>query len=285
MTTAFPLPPLIPRPVRIRRVARETHDVRTLYLDVSQLDLSEEHDLRRQSPGRFNMLYAFGVGEIPISISGDTEDSTTLVHSIRSVGAVSRALCEQKKGDVIGVRGPYGVGWPIELTQGKDLLLVAGGIGLAPLRPVIYWARRNREKLGRLSIACGARAPEEILFKKELHGWRGEFDVGLNLTVDRAGPDWRGQTGVVTTLLERLLFTPENTIAMVCGPEIMIRFTMRELERLGVGEDQVFISMERNMKCAIGLCGHCQFGADFVCRNGPVLRFDRVRPLIYRREI
>ncbi len=272
--------PMVSDPYIIRRVTRETVDTFTL-------DLEKMHGERhfRFLPGQFNMLYAFGVGEVPISISGDPQIATTLTHTTREVGTVTRAMRRLKAGDTLGVRGPYGTAWPVDEAEGSDVVVVAGGIGLAPLRPVIYHLLANRDKYGKVVLLYGTRMPEDILFRKDLERWRSRFDLDLHVTVDRATGPWRGNVGVVTNLITRAPFDPHNTVAMICGPEIMMRFTVIELERRGVDHSQIYLSMERNMKCGIGLCGHCQMGPRFVCKDGPVYRCDRIRDVFSKREM
>ncbi len=230
--------------------------------------------------GQFNMLYLFGVGEIPISISGDPAESDTLVHTTRRVGTVTRAMGKLKTGDLLGVRGPFGAAWPIEEARGHDVLLVAGGIGLAPLRPALYQLLAQRDDFGRIVLLYGARTQEDLLYRPELEQWRGRFDLEIFVTVDRATGDWHGNVGVVTTLIPHAPFNPGTSIAMVCGPEVMMRFTVQALRKRGVNADRIYLSLERNMKCAVGACGHCQFGPFFICRDGPVFRYDRVEPFL-----
>jgi NAD(P)H-flavin reductase len=230
------------------------------------------------------MLYQFGVGEVPISISGDPGEPDRLIHTIRSVGTVTAGMAALKKGDVVGVRGPFGSAWPVEQAEGSDVLIIAGGIGLAPLRPVIYHVIANRGKFGRLRILYGARTPRDILFRGQLERWSSRLDTFVDVTVDRASGDWHGNVGVVTRLIGHGGFDPDNTVAMVCGPEIMIRFTLQALADRGVGNNRIYVSMERNMKCAVGFCGHCQYGGNFVCRDGPVFRFDRIEDIFALRE-
>ena len=231
------------------------------------------------------MLYAFGVGEVPISISGDPAQPKLLVHTIRAVGAVTRALQKLGKGDVVGVRGPYGRPWPVDHAQGHDLVIVAGGIGLAPLRPAIDHVLQHRALYGRVVLLCGARTPKDVLFEKELRAWRGRFDVDVAVTVDRATSEWQGAVGVVTKLIDRSPFDPQSTMAFVCGPEVMIRFTAIAFAARGVEGSSIYVSMERNMKCGVGLCGHCQFGPHFVCVDGPVFRYDETLPFFGLREV
>lgn len=234
-------------------------------------------------PGQFNMLYAFGHGEVPISVSGDMANPEKLVHTIRNVGSVTAALQKLKPGDTVGVRGPFGSAWPLEKAKGKDVMLMAGGLGLAPLRPAIYYLRANRKDYGKLTLLYGTRAPDTLLFADELATWEKEFDIGL--TVDSAGSDWHGHVGVVTDLLFGREINHANTIAMLCGPEIMMRFCAHALLDKGIPSGQVYVSMERNMKCAINLCGRCQYGPFFICKDGPVFPFDRVERLFKIREV
>ncbi|MDF1596358.1 MAG: FAD/NAD(P)-binding protein [Acidimicrobiia bacterium] len=235
-------------------------------------------------PGQFEMLLAFGVGEVPISISGLGNGSGELEHTIRSVGAVTKALCTTAVGDVIGVRGPFGVGWDLDRATGHDLLIVAGGLGLAPLRPAMLEALTNRHRFGRLVLLVGARDPGSLMFVRELEQWRGRFDIDVAVTVDAAPPSWRGDVGVVTKLLSRAPVDFGNTTAVVCGPEVMMRFVAAGLADRGVPPGQILLSMERNMRCAIGHCGHCQLGPEFVCKDGPVFPWDRMEKLMLVRE-
>jgi NAD(P)H-flavin reductase len=268
------------RAFTIRRVITESHDTFSFELEPNTPD--GEFPFR---PGQFNMLYVFGVGEIPISISGDPSRPNLLVHTTREVGAVTRAMRQLKAGQAVGVRGPFGRPWPVDEAVGRDIVIVTGGIGLAPLRPVIYHVLAHRDHFDKMVILYGARTPEDILFKKELESWRSRFDLEVHLTVDRATGSWRGNVGVVTQLISRSPLNPANCAAMICGPEIMMRFTAMELERRGVKEDSIYISMERNMKCGIGLCGHCQMGGTFVCKDGPVYRYDELDGMLMKREV
>lgn len=279
--------PMLPRPYHVQRVRRETDDTFTLELMLVRRSPSASGDngVLGFAPGQFNMLYVFGVGEVPISISGDPTKPKTLVHTTRAVGTVTKAMGKLKRGDVLGVRGPYGTYWPVRESAGSDVVLVAGGIGLAPLRPAVYQLLSQREKYGKIVLLYGTRTPADILFRRELEQWRARFDLDVHITVDRAMGGWRGNVGVVTTLVPKAPFDPLNTVAMVCGPEVMMRFTVMELQKRGVGSDSIFVSMERNMKCAIGLCGHCQYGPAFICKDGPVFAYDRVQDLFGKREV
>ncbi len=272
--------PMLPTSYQVQRVKQETHDTFTLELSPA----NGEPRLSYQA-GQFNMLYVFGVGEVPISISGDPGKSRALVHTTRAVGTVTKAMRLLKRGDVMGIRGPFGSHWPVEEAERKDVVIVAGGIGLAPLRPVMYHLHSYRPRYGRVVLLYGARTPDEILFERELEHWRSHFDLEVHVTVDRAMGDWRGNVGFVTTLVSKAPFDPLNSVALVCGPEVMMRFTVLELRKRGIKPDNVYVSLERNMKCAIGFCGHCQLGPFFVCRDGPVFRYDQVEGWLAKWEI
>jgi NAD(P)H-flavin reductase len=270
--------PMTPVPFTVRRSTRETSDTVTLELDPGPSGFAF-------SSGQFNMLYALGIGEIPISISGDPAPGAPLEHTIRSVGAVSAALCALQDGDAVGVRGPFGTGWRVGEAEGSDVVIVAGGIGLAPLRPAIREVLARRDAFGRISVLYGARTPADLLFHDEVEGWRGRFDVDVEVTVDAAAPAWRGNVGVVPGLLARARFEAARTVSMICGPEIMMRFTVQALLDAGVGADRILVSLERNMQCAIKQCGHCQLGPFFVCADGPVMPFAVVAPWLRTREM
>jgi len=269
------------RPFVVRRVSRETQDSFTM--EMAPRDGGRDFAFL---PGQFNMLYVFGVGEVPISISGDPAKTETLVHTTRAVGTVTKALCRMVPGDTVGVRGPYGSSWPVEKAEGSDVLIVAGGIGLAPLRSVVYHLQTHREKYGKVALLYGARAPEEMLYRKEVEYWRTHYDMEIHMTVDRATTgSWRGNVGVVTTIIPNSPCDHTHCLVVICGPEIMMRFTVLELQKRGMTPEQIYISMERNMKCGIGLCGHCQIGSSFVCKDGPVYRFADVKDIFTKREL
>lgn len=269
--------PMAPEPARVLDVRKESRDVVTLTVTTGR------EDARPFRAGQFNMLYAFGVGEVPISMSGPPARADVAIHTVKAVGAVTDALCRLKKGAALGLRGPYGAPWPMEQAAGTDLVLVAGGLGLAPLRPAVYQALAQRSAYRRLFLLVGARTPQDLLFRRELERWQRRDDITVLTTVDRASAGWTGRVGVVPALLSELAQLGDAT-AFVCGPEVMMRFVLRELARRGMADARVYLSMERNMKCAVGVCGHCQFGPSFVCKDGPVLRYDRVRPFFWLRE-
>jgi NAD(P)H-flavin reductase len=265
---------------RVTRVRRETPDTFTL-------SLKAKNGSRRFkfAAGQFNMLYVMGKGEVPISISGDPIEQTPLLHTIRSVGAVTRALVTLKPGATVGVRGPYGSAWPVEQAEGNDIVIVAGGIGLAPLRPAIYQILANRKKYGQVAICYGARTPKELLFPSELKKWRSRFDLFVALTVDNADVGWKGSVGVVTRMIPRPDFDPLHTTAFLCGPEIMMKYSVQALCDRGISKDDIYLSMERNMKCGVGLCGHCQYGREFICKDGPVFPYSRIEASFNIREL
>ena len=269
-----------PVPFRVIEKQRETHDTWTLMLKQVAGD-----PIERFEPGQFAMLYAFGAGEVPISLSRHGLAGSELVHTIRAVGAGTEALCALNKGDAVGVRGPFGTTWPLDEAAGRDVVVLAGGLGLPPLRPVIDELLLNRERYGEVSILYGGRSPDELLFVEEVEVWRSRFDVTVEVIVDSAPAGWRGRVGVVTRLIPRASFDPENAIAMMCGPEVMMRFAVGGLRDRGLPDESIWVSIERSMKCATGHCGHCQLGPLFVCKDGPVLRHDTAGPLMAVREL
>jgi NAD(P)H-flavin reductase len=272
--------PMFPRLFQLKRVIRETVDTFTIELQ----PCGEINEFAFQ-PGQFNMVYIYGVGEVPISISGDPANRHIITHTTRAVGTVTKAMDKMQRGDTLGIRGPYGTPWPVANANGQDVVFIAGGIGLAPLRPALYEVIAHREQYGKVVLLYGTRTPSDVLFRQELENWRARFDLEIYVTVDRAMSGWRGNVGVVTNLIQRAPFDPQNTIAFICGPEVMMRFTAIELHKRGVDNEQIYISMERNMKCAIGLCGHCQFGHFFVCKDGPVFRYSEVKDILVKWEI
>jgi NAD(P)H-flavin reductase len=231
------------------------------------------------------MLYAHGIGEVPISISGDPSRPEVLVHTVRAVGPVSAALCRVPVGSSIGVRGPFGRGWPIAEAEGGDLALVAGGVGLAPLRSVVLTALANRERFGRVTVLYGSREPAALLYAEELERWREGGEIDVDLIVDAAGTEWTGRVGVAASLIERAGLDPAATTAMICGPEVMMRFSVQALLDAGLPPERVALSMERNMRCAVGHCGHCQWGPSFVCRDGPVFTWSEIERRFGVREL
>ncbi|HEV8049546.1 MAG TPA: FAD/NAD(P)-binding protein [Thermoplasmata archaeon] len=277
---AAPPPWVVPVPFEVRQRSPETSDTVTL-------ELRPKAGTPRLAfrPGQFNMLYAFGVGEAAISISGDPHDPDRYLHTVRVAGRVSQALAEAAPGGVLGVRGPYGTGWPVEECVGHDVVIVAGGLGLPPLRPLLYELLRDRSRYGRLELVYGARTPKDLVFYDEIQRWRARSDLRFQTTVDTAGREWYGDVGLVTARLPDARFEPAQTVAFLCGPEIMMKLTAQALVGRGVSPDAIWVSMERNMKCAVGLCGHCQLGPEFVCRNGPVFRYREIARYLAVREL
>jgi len=280
MATAVTTDPMLPQPYLVQAVSKETPDTFTL-----KLTSEDEPNGRSFRPGQFSMLWVFGVGELPISISGNPAEHKQLVYTVRSVGQATNALVTQRVGAGVGVRGPYGTGWPMDAARGRDVIVVAGGIGLAPLRPVIYEVLHHREDFGRLVVLYGARSPRDLLYRQELAAWARQRETQVLVTVDYGGMSWRGHVGVVTTLFKYARLKPAQSVAMVCGPEIMMRFVARELMTFGLSRNDIYLSMERNMKCAVGFCGHCQYGPHFICKDGPVFPYEKLRSLMEKYEL
>ena len=266
--------------LRVAGVVKETQDTFTLTMEAQAGGA-----LAPYAPGQFSMLYVFGNGELPISISGDPEVPGRLVYTVRSVGKATHALVNTPPGGGIGMRGPFGTSWPLAEARGKDVLIVAGGIGLAPLRPAICHVLSHRDDYVRLIVLYGARSPRDLLYRKQLAEWARQPDTQVLATVDYGGLNWRGYVGVVTTLFRYLRLHPGRTTAMICGPEVMMRCVIRELERRGLPDSEIHLSMERNMKCALGFCGHCQLGPYFVCKDGPVFSYEKLRPWLDKHEL
>jgi NAD(P)H-flavin reductase len=276
MATAAPealAGPMAPRPFVVARRTRETADTWTLELEPAA------GEPLRVEPGQFTMLYAFGIGEVPISVSA--APGGTLVHTVRAVGAVTEAICAAEPGAVLGVRGPLGNAWP--LGEGGDAVVVAGGIGLAPLRGVVHELLRRRADFREAAVLYGGRTPDDLLYVDDLERWRETLQV--DVTVDAAAPGWDGKVGFVAKLVGSARFDPAATTAFVCGPEIMMRTSASALLDRGVPAERIWVSMERNMQCGVGLCGHCQLGPTLICRDGPVYRWDTVEPLMAVREL
>jgi len=279
-TVSAPAHPFAPRPFVVRTRTQETSD--TVTLKLAPRSAGNRLSFRG---GQFNMVYVFGVGESAISISGDPSRPEELVHTVRQVGKVTNAIAALTPGAVVGIRGPYGRGWPLNSARGRDVVIIAGGLGLPPLRPILYDIFRQREAFGRVEIIYGARTPKDLVFYDEVQTWRLRTDLRIQTTVDAASRDWYGDVGVVTTRIPDARFDPPNTTAFVCGPEIMMKLTAQALAQRGVPSDAIWLSMERNMKCALGFCGHCQYGPSFVCRDGPVLPYRTLAPLLAVKEV
>jgi NAD(P)H-flavin reductase len=247
-------------------------------------DDRKQHDFRFR-PGQFNMVYVHGAGEIPISIVSDPADSGLLDHTIRIVGNVTGVLDRLGVGDVVGLRGPYGSWWPLEEAEGKDIVIVTGGLGCAPVVSVINYIFKRRDSYGSLKILHGIKTPKDLLYRERFRAWQKHPDTEVYLTVDHPDRQWKYSVGFVTNLFGQVQIDVPNSIVMMCGPEIMMRFSIRDLLSRGMPEDRIYLSLERNMKCAIGFCGRCQFGPTFICKDGPVLRYDRIQPFFEVREV
>jgi len=261
----------------IESVTAETPGVATYRLRFRDPQDAQRYRFR---PGQFNMLYIPGVGEIAISLSAAPQIGGAGDHTIRVVGNVTRRLAALAPGETLGVRGAFGVGWPVADLRGADVVIVAGGIGLAPLRSLIYDLISQRSAFGRISVLHGARTPDELLYSREYPSWEAA-GVTVQTTVDRARPDWSGCVGVVTMLVDRLpLPNVPATALLMCGPEVMMKYVARGAIARGVSTARIWCALERNMQCAVGLCGHCQLGPEFICKDGPVFRYDRVASLL-----
>lgn len=269
--------PVLPERYRVAERTDETHDTVTLDLRPAG------QPIPAHQPGQFTMLYAPGIGEVPVSISG-AGGGQALLQTIRAVGAVTRALCAATPGQFIGVRGPYGTSWDLASAAGGDLLVVAGGIGLAPLRGALRAALDRRGRYRRIVVLIGARSPEELVFGGELDFWR-DAGAEVHVTVDRAQAGWTGHVGVVTQLIDPAEIDPTRSTALVCGPEVMMRLTARDLLARGVPAGRIRVSLERNMRCGVAECGHCQLGPLLLCRDGPVVSYEVAAPLLSIREL
>ena len=272
--------PYLPAEADIVERIEEAPSVFTLRLRLCDPALREAY---RFAPGQFNMLYLYGVGEVPISIVSDPEDPGHLMHTIRSVGRVTRGMEQLRVGQRIGLRGPYGRGWPLEQAAGRDVLVLTGGLGCAPVVSVINYILMRRSAFGRLVVIQGVKHAQDLLWRERYARWAGQPDTQVLLSADHGGPLWPWHVGLVTEVFDEARIDPGRTLVMMCGPEGMMRSSVRELVRRGIGEASLFLSMERNMQCAVGHCGHCQYGASFVCRQGPVYAWPEVKALFDTR--
>ncbi len=272
-----PVGAFVPLPFRVAERRQDTGDTWTLTLEPEESGFAVE-------PGQFAMVHVFGVGEVPISVSGPPErPGDPIVLTVRAVGAVSGAICASELGALLGLRGPCGNSWPIAEATAGDVVVVAGGIGLAPLRPVVLHTLAQRDSYGAVSVLYGARTPADLLYTDQLEEWRST--IAVDVTVDAAEPPWKGKVGVVPKLVATAEFRPEAVTAFVCGPEVMMHFTVQALRERGVPDERIMLSLERDMRCGIGLCGHCQLGPTLVCRDGPVYSQADVGALLGVREL
>jgi NAD(P)H-flavin reductase len=265
---------LAPYWAEIKEIVPEAEGVSTYWLEFTDKEIRKKYQF---ACGQFNMLYLPGYGEAAISISSDPENPGLIGHTVRFVGNVTQAISRLNVGETMGIRGPFGTTWPIDELKGQDVVIAAGGIGLAPLRPVIYHIINHRDDYGRVVVIYGARSPRDLLYPQEFATWE---DKGIDVmpTVDTADESWQGQVGVVPMLFYHLRFNNEKTMLLSCGPEIMMRFVVFEGLARRISSERIYLSLERNMKCGQGFCGHCQMGPFFVCKDGPVFRFDQLEP-------
>lgn len=272
---------LLPSWAEVVKIAPEAEGVSTLSLKFIDPDVQKHYSFK---PGQFNMLYVPGYGEAAISMSSDMESAGGLLqHTIRHIGNVTRATSHLKTGDVVGVRGPFGSSWPLETIEGMDLVIACGGIGLPPLRGALYHIIRNREKYGKVTLLYGARTPKDLLYPGEYDGWRSA-NIDMQITVDRGDEEWSGRVGVVPMWFYQFRVDPRKTVVLTCGPEIMMRFVIYEALARRISTDQIFVSLERNMKCGQGACGHCQQGPYFICKDGPVFPFSKLESIFNVEE-
>ncbi|HFD86713.1 MAG TPA: Ni/Fe hydrogenase subunit gamma [Gammaproteobacteria bacterium] len=264
-------------PARIIERIQETDNIFTLRLEFADPWMRRQY---RFEPGQFNMLYLYGVGEVPISIVSDRRDSHRLDHTIRDVGRVTHGLAALQAGDELGIRGPFGRGWPVGEAAGRNIVIVTGGLGCAPAVSVIRHVLKRRERYGRLTIMQGVKHSDDLLWRDQYEAWSREPDTQVFLAADVASPGWEWHTGLVTSLFDQAGMTPDQTTVMICGPEPMMHAAAENLIERGFSDGDIWLSMERNMQCAIGHCGHCQIGPHFVCRNGPVFPYPEIRPFL-----
>lgn len=262
--------PYLPKWAEISRIEKLTESEKLF-----QLRLSNGKPLGHQ-PGQFVEVSVMGIGEAPISISSPPINDNSFELAVRKVGNLTNAMHRLGVGDKLGIRGPFGTNFPTEEAKGKDVLFVAGGIGLVPLRSFIKFVLEHRKDYGEVTILFGARNPSEQLFLTELEEWRGRKDIRYLETVDRADATWKGNVGVITTLFSKVHVEPSKTICVVVGPPVMYRFVIMEAKAKGIPDTQIFLSLERRMKCGLGKCGHCQINKIYVCQDGPVLRYSDI---------
>jgi NAD(P)H-flavin reductase len=272
--------PLCPQPAVVLSVRSEAPRVATFSLAFGDQERQSRYQVK---PGQFNMIYVPGVGEVPISVSHLPEEGPGIGHTIRFTGRVTDVIGKLGPGAVVGLRGPYGRGWPVEQARGRDVLLVTGGLGLAPMRPVVRALIADRRQYGRVMLLHGARQPADLLYVSEYPDWEG-LGIEMMVTVDHADQAWRGRVGVVPLLFNRLHIDPERTIVLTCGPEVLMRFAVTEALNRRISDAEIYYSMERNMQCAVGMCGHCQLGPAFLCKDGPVFAHRELAPF-FRQEL
>ncbi|KGP63352.1 Ni/Fe hydrogenase subunit gamma [Legionella norrlandica] len=268
--------PYLPKEVEIVKRTQESSSIFTLHLRITD---EEQHKQFQFYPGQFNMLYLYGVGEVAISIVSDPRRKATLSHTIRAVGRVTKAMQQLQVGDRLGMRGPFGVGWPLEKVKGKDVIVLTGGLGCAPSVSIINYVIRRRNHYGKLSILQGVKHSEDFIFRKQYAQWQKSPHTEVYIAADQAGPKWPWSVGYVTDMIDNITIQPENSVVMMCGPEMMMNTAVKVFTEKGIPESNIYLSMERNMECGIGHCGHCQYGGLFVCKDGPVFAYTQVKEL------
>ena len=265
--------PHLPHVAVIDERTQESPNIFTLRLQYEDTGMQEAFEF---SPGQFNMVTLFGVGEIPISIVNDPLDSHFFDHTIRVVGRVSEGMSRLQPGDRVGIRGPFGRGWPMERIKGQDVLLITGGLGCAPLVSVIRYLLRRREDYGHIHILQGVKHSDDLIWREQYNEWAKARDVRIMLAADVASKNWSGQQGMVTELIDQISLRSQRTVVLLCGPELMMLAAVATLRELGIPDNHIWFSMERNMQCGIGQCGHCQIGPQFVCQDGPVFCYSEL---------
>jgi NAD(P)H-flavin reductase len=266
----------VPHEAEILERIQESPGLFTLRLKFTDPIIQDQFQFE---PGQFNMLYLYGVGEVAISIVSDPKDPCILDHTIRSVGRVTHGIANMKAGDRIGVRGPYGRGWPMQAAEQRDVVVVTGGLGCAPVVSVINYIARRRERYGHLNIVQGVKHSNDFIWRERFDEWRELPDTTVLLAADQGSALWPWHIGRVTDLFDNLTFDPEQVNVMMCGPEGMMHVVIKHMLEAGVGPCRLWLSMERNMQCAVGHCGHCQYGSKFVCKDGPVFCYEQVAEL------
>lgn len=276
------LNPYVIHPATIVEKIREAEDINTYRLEFVDEQMRERY---RFEAGQFNMVYLFGVGEVAISIVSDPDESEFLDHTIRAVGRITQAIADLQPGDVLGVRGPFGQGWPLEEARGRDVVIVTGGLGCAPVAGAIEYIFRRRTQYGSVKILHGVKTPHDLLYRERFEAWRRFPNTEILLTSDQPDRGWSHHIGVVTELFELVSIDPPKSVVLMCGPEIMMRLGAPIFMRRGIPSTAIYVSLERHMECGIGLCGHCQLGPYFLCKDGPVMRYDRVEPWLGRTGV
>lgn len=269
--------PHLPLEAEVVERIQESPTIFTLRLRITD---PEQHATYSFAPGQFNMLYLHGIGEVPISIVSDPEDIHLFDHTIRGVGRVSKGLAQLEAGDRLGIRGPYGRGWPLELAEDRDIMIVTGGLGCAPVVSVINYIMRRRDRFRRLVIMQGVKHADDLIWRNQYEHWSQLPDTQVLVAADQGAELWPWHVGHVTDLFDQVKLDFATAIAMMCGPEGMMKAAADQLLPRGMKEEHVYLSMERSMKCAMGLCGHCQRGGDFVCKDGPVMNYAQLKPLL-----